>query len=478
MHGALRAAGYSLLTLFVSCGVGAQNPASNARISFSATPQEARAIAKEAYLYGFPVVEMYKVLYTQAIDDKSQNFKAPLNQIGNTAKAFTARDTAFVTPNADTPYSFVWMDLRSEPVVLNLPVIDEHRYQSVQLIDAYTQNFAYLGTRSTGNNGGRFLIAGPNWQGQQPGGTDRLLRSETDIAYALYRTQLFDAKDLNRVKEIQAGYTVETLSQYLSQQAPPPAPDIDWPKPAPTMSDTPDLFRYLNFMLAFAAPQDAEKPLLARFKMIGIEAGKPFTVTDLAPEQRQALEDGIADAKAEFATFKRARIDTHAVTSGDLFGSRDDLKGNYLYRYAGATLGIFGNSPEEAADIGYFADKEGQPLDASTRNYTLRFDKDGLPPAEAFWSLTMYNGKNKLLVANPLNRYLINSRMLPQLSLDADGGLTLYVQRDAPAKALQNNWLPAPDGPFFGMLRLYLPKPEVADGQWKMPLLTSGGRQD
>ncbi|WP_207237100.1 DUF1254 domain-containing protein, partial [Pseudomonas sp. GW460-12-10-14-LB1] len=188
---------------------------------FTATPEDARGIAKEAYLYGFPVVEMYKTLYSQAVDTKSANFKAPFNRIGNTAKAFTAKDTAFVTPNADTPYSFVWMDLRAEPVVLTLPPIDEHRYYSVQLIDAYTQNFAYLGTRSTGNNGGHFMVAGPNWQGQQPVKMDRLLRSETDIAYALYRTQLFDEKDLAQVKKIQKGYKVETLSHYVKQKAPP-----------------------------------------------------------------------------------------------------------------------------------------------------------------------------------------------------------------------------------------------------------------
>jgi len=439
---------------------------------FTASPEEARAIAKEAYLYGFPVVEMYKTLYTQAIDKQSPNFKAPFNRIGNTAKAFTAKDTAFVTPNADTPYSFVWMDLRAEPVVLTLPKIDENRYYSVQLIDAYTQNFAYLGTRSTGNNGGHFMIAGPNWQGQQPVEMDRLLRSETNIAYALYRTQLFDENDLAKVKQIQQGYKVETLSHYVKQKPPAAAPRVKWPKPAPTMSDTPDLFRYLNFMLSFAPAQDVEKDLLARFKTIGIEAGKPFRLTSLSAEQRQALEDGISDAKAEFAQFKKDKVDTHQVTSGDFFGTRDHLNGNYLYRYAGANMGIFGNSAEEANYIGYFVDNKGQPVDASKHDYTLHFDKGALPPADAFWSLTMYDGKNKLLVANPLNRYLINSRMLPDLKLDADGGLTLYVQHNAPAKDLQNNWLPAPDGPFYGILRLYLPKPEVTNGQWKMPLLT------
>jgi hypothetical protein len=364
------------------------------------------------------------------------------------------------------------MDLRAEPVVLTLPAIDEHRYYSVQLIDAYTQNFAYLGTRSTGNNGGHFMIAGPTWQGQQPVEMDRLLRSETNIAYALYRTQLFDEKDLGKVKEIQKGYKVETLSHYVKQKAPPAAPKIDWPKPTPTMSETPDLFRYLNFMLSFAPSQDVEKDLLARFAKIGIEAGKPFKLDALTPEQRKALEDGISDAKVEFAQFKKDKVDSHQVTSGDLFGTRDHLNGNYLYRYAGANMGIFGNSAEEANYIGYFVDKDGQPVDASKHDYTLHFDKGALPPADAFWSLTMYDGKNKLLVANPLNRYLINSRMLPDLKLDADGGLTLYVQHKAPAKDLQSNWLPAPNGPFYGVLRLYLPKPEVISGEWKMPLLT------
>jgi len=280
---AVKVAGYGLMALFASCGVGAQE--------FTASPEEARGIAKEAYLYGFPVVEMYKTLYTQAIDTKSPNYKAPLNQIGNTAKAFTAKDTAFVTPNADTPYSFIWMDLRTEPLVLTLPPIEEHRYYSVQLIDAYTQNFAYLGTRSTGNNGGHFMIAGPDWQGQQPLNIDRLLRSESNITYALYRTQLFDAKDLAKVKQIQKGYKVEPLSHYVKQKAPAPAPKITWPKPTPTMSETPDLFRYLNFMLAFTPPQDVEKDLLARFAKIGIGAGQPFDLKTLTADQRKALED-------------------------------------------------------------------------------------------------------------------------------------------------------------------------------------------
>ena len=439
---------------------------------FTATPSEARTIAKEAYLYGYPVVEMYKTLYTQAVDKGGANFKAPFNHIGNTAQVFTPKDTAFVTPNSDTPYSFVWLDLRSEPQVLTLPKIDDNRYYSVQLIDLYTQNFAYLGTRSTGNNGGHYMIAGPDWKGQQPVDIDRVVYSESNIAYALYRTQLFDEKDLNKVKQIQSGYKVQPLSSYVKQPAPAKPPKIEWPKPMATMTEGPQLFRYLNFMLAFAAPQDSEKDLLARFAKIGIAPGAPFKVKELTAEQRKALEDGISDARAEFAAFKKDKIDTHQVSSGELFGSRDRLKNNYLYRYAGADMGIFGNSTDEAAYLGYFVDSEGKPANGARHSYTVHFAKDQLPPADAFWSLTMYDAKTKLLVPNHKKRYLINSRMLSSLKRDADGGLTLALQHHEPPKAEQSNWLPAPPGPFYAVLRIYLPKPEVGNGQWKLPPLT------
>ena len=439
---------------------------------FTATPSEARAIAKEAYLYGYPVVEMYKTLYTQAVDKGGVNFKAPFNHIGNTAQVFTPKDTTLATPNPDTPYSFVWMDLRSEPQVLTLPKIEDNRYYSVQLVDLYTQNFAYLGTRSTGNNGGHYMIAGPDWKGQQPVDVDRVVYSESNIAYALYRTQLFDEKDLNKVKQIQNGYKVQSLSSYVKQAAPAKAPKIDWPKPLASMSEGPQLFRYLNFMLAFAAPQDNEKDLLARFATIGIAPGAPFKVNQLSAEQRKALEDGIADAKAEFAAFKKDKLDTQQVAIGDLFGNRDHLNNNYLYRYAGADVGLFGNSADEATYFNYVVDSEGKPANGARHSYTVHFAKDQLPPADAFWSLTLYDTKTKLLVPNHKKRYVINSRMLPNLKLDADGGLTLALQHHEPPKAEQSNWLPAPPGPFYAVLRMYLPKPEANNGQWKLPPLT------
>jgi hypothetical protein len=135
----------------------------------------------------------------------------------------------------------------------------------------------------------------------------------------------------------------------------------------------------------------------------------------------------------------------------------------------GTVAGIWGNVREEAIYPAYYADSTGQPLDASKNRYAVRFAADRLPPVNAFWSLTMYDLPGRLLVANPLNRYIINSPMLPDLKRDGDGGLTLYVQHESPGKDKESNWLPAPNGPFVVAMRLYWPKPEALDGRWKEP---------
>ena len=432
---------------------------------------EARAIARDAYIYAFPMVEAYETLYAQAVDKGGSNYKAPFNPLGNTAQVFTPRDTAIVTPNSDTPYSMMWMDLRAEPLVLTLPEIDPKRFYHVQLIDLYTQNFAYLGKRATGSKGGSFLVAGPSWKGETPPGIQKVVRSETEIAYALYRTQLFGPADIENIRKIQAQYKVQPLSAFLGRPAPPPAPAIDWPAPNTRMTTTPEIFRYLNFLLTFCPTDPSEKDLMRSFAKIGIGAAKLFDEKALPPELLKALQEGIADGVKAFEFFKRTELDTRKVGTPALFGTREHLKNNYLYRYAAARLGIFGNSAEEAIYHGYFVDGSGAPFDAAAKRYAVTFAKDRMPPANAFWSMTMYDGKTQLLVDNPLNRYLINSPMLPQLKLDPDGGLTLYVQKDSPGADKASNWLPAPAGPFFLVLRLYEPKAEALDGSWQVPPL-------
>jgi len=435
------------------------------------TPEEARAIAREAYIYGFPLVEAYKTLYRQAIDQTSPEYKARLNQLGHARTVATPDDKWVVTPNSDTPYSFAWLDLRAEPIVITMPKIEPDRYYSAQMTDLYTHNFGYLGTRSFGNEGGDFLIAGPGWRGEKPVGIKAVIPCETEIMYAFFRTQLFMPDDLKNVHQIQDAYRVRPLSLYLGSPAQHVASAVDWPPLADGMSESVQVFGYLNFLLQFCPTHPSEKEMMERFAKLGIGAGKPFSGQELAPEIKKAIEEGIAAVwQEDFAAFMK-RVNAGEVTSGDIFGTREFLKNNYLYRFAGAKLGLYGNSRAEALYPPYFVDAQGDKLDGAKHAYALRFEKGQLPPAGAFWSFTMYDGPTQYLVANPLNRYLLNSTMLDSFQYGADGSLTFYVQKDSPGAGKESNWLPAPNRPFYCILRIYIPKPEVLNGTWKQPLL-------
>lgn len=446
-------------------------PALSIRPARAAGPslEEVRAIAKEAYVYGYPIVDNYRIQYAYFVDAKNPDYKSPYNTLVNVPRVFTPDDKTVQTPNSDTPYSWVGMDLRAEPIVISLPEIEAERYYSVQLIDYYTFNFAYLGSRSTGNGGGHFMIAGPSWKGEAPEGITKVIPCETDVALGLFRTQLFSPGDLDNVKKIQGQYQVRPLSAFLGSASPTAAPPLNLIPPLPAEEQRTSLgfFAILNAALTLCGPVHAsETELRARFATIGISAGAPFDPGKLSPDMRKAFADGIADAWASFEAGKTL-VQEGKVTSGDLFGQREHLDNNYLYRMLGAVLGIYGNSREEAIYPAYYTDAEGKPLDGSNR-YTLRFPPGQLPPANSFWSLTMYEQPQSLLVANPLNRYLLNSPMLPQFRMDADGGLTLYIQNEAPA-GNEANWLPAPKGSFSLILRLYWPKPEALDGSWQRP---------
>ena len=442
-----------------------------ARAQQSLTPDEARTIAKEAYIYGFPMVDSYRVQHAYFVDVKSPEYKGPWNQIRNFARVFTPEDKAVQTPNSDTPYSFLGMDLRAEPIVLTVPPIEKNRYFSIQLVDAYTFNFAYIGSRSTGNDGGSFLIAGPRWKGEVPKGVTKVIRSETELVLAPYRTQLFNPGEIENVVKIQAGYKAQPLSEFVGQSAPEPAPRIDFidPLTPDQQKSSLDFFKILNFTLRFCPTHPSEKDLMARFSKIGVGAGSNFDASKFSPEIKTAIAQGMTDAWAEFAALKK-EIDAGKVASGDCFGTREALKNNYLYRMAAAIIGIYGNSKQEAMYPLYLVDSKGQALNGKNR-YSVRFAPDQLPPVNAFWSLTMYELPSSLLSANALDRYLLNSPMLPQFKRDADGGLTLFIQHDSPGKEDEANWLPAPEQDFFMVLRLYWPKPEALDGRWTAPPL-------
>ena len=436
---------------------------------------KARDIAEAGFIYGLPIVMGYGVMYEFAVDRNSGQFKAPFNQIANAANVFTYKDTAVVTPNSDTPYSVVWMDLRAEPLVLSVPPVDPKRYYSVMLCDGNTYNYGYIGTRATGTEAGDYMVVAPNWKGATPPGIKKVFRSSSQFSLAIYRTQLFSPDDLDNVKKVQAGYKVQTLSAYLKQPATTAAATIDFPKIDKELAKT-NFFDYLDFALQFAPAQENEKEIRAQLASIGVGPGKTFNFKDLPLEQK--LEVGLGMKEGE------KKVDEAVANAGkaingwrvsSLFGDSTFFNGDWLKRAAGAKGGIYGNDAAEAMYPARRTDSDGQTLDGSQHSYTLTFPAGQLPPVNAFWSLTMYDGKTQLLIENPINRYLINSPMLPTMKTNADGSLTLYIQNKSPGADKESNWLPAPNGPIYLVLRLYWPKVEppsilpVGEGTWQPP---------
>jgi hypothetical protein len=342
------------------------------------TPDEARAIAKDAYIYGYPMVDNYRILYAYNLDKANPEYKGPFNQLVNTARVYTPDDKAIVTPNSDTPYSSIGMDLRAEPLVLTLPPIEKDRYYSVQLIDLFTFNFDYLGTRTTGNDGGKFLVAGPDWKGEMPKGIDKVLRSECQLVLAAYRTQLFNADDLENVKKIQAGYKAEPLSAYLGEPAAPSPPAMDWPKPlkAGDTRDSLEFLSQLSFLLQFCPTHPSEVALRERFAKIGIKPGKPFDAASLSPKMQTALKEGMKDGQNEIDA-RRAKM----TSSADSFGTREFLNNDYVASAVGAQVGIYANSKDEAFYGFPQADANGKGLTggAETR-YTIHYAPGQFPP--------------------------------------------------------------------------------------------------
>jgi len=461
-----------------------------------------KEIAKKAAIWAYPIVENYRSIYKLTIDEINPSYKGKMNEIHHVRNVATPHDTVFVTPNSDTPYSYLIMDLRTEPLVVTMPDITsatgKDRYYSLQLIDLYTFNFEYLGTRR-GQQGGTYIIAGPDWSEEESekitsilksetnpeGIIDEIIKSETNLVFSLFRTQLFDpadSDDLAKVNQIQDQYEVQTLSQFMkTEPEPESAPNISYPGIDDSGSDNgetldPNFFQYVNFLLQFCPTHLTEVELREQFKTIGMrEDFSTFPPEGVSAEWVNALNEGSAIGMNTIV-----KTAEKTPTSLGIFGTREELLGDdggqnngdepgYLNRAMGAFMGIYGNSDAEAVYPVYLQDSEEQPLDASKHNYELKLE---LPmPVEAFWSVTMYDGSTKFLVANDLNRYLINSSMTLTPNEDQET-ITLYLQNESPGEEKESNWLPAPAGLMFVVMRLYRPQDEVVSGKWIPPVIT------
>jgi len=426
-------------------------------VSTSSTSEvEIEDLVAEAYVWGLPLIMSYKTMYHYALDESGPEFKAPLNHLGHTTRVNGPGDVALVSPNTDSLFSLLWMDLRAEPIVVSVPEVDGDRYYSIQLQDLSTHNFGYIGTRTTGNGAGHFLVAGPNWRGVVPDDVSGVFRSDAHIARAVLRPQLIDAADLPLVRSIQSGFGARGLADFLGRRRP-TAAVVDYPAWDEGSAAGAGFLDYLAWLMQFVEPDSRERALWDRLAAIGVEPGRACDWSG----RREAVARGVASAVAVIE--ERSRT---VAIAGD---SRAGYDGDWLRRAAVARVGWGANSAEEACYPVYREDAEGRALDAREHRYTLRFEPGGLPPVRAFWSVTMYDAEMMLLVDNPIDRYVINSAMLEGLTSGDDGSLTLYLQRDPPGSGHESNWLPAPDGGFYLILRLYWPSDSILDGTWEGP---------
>lgn len=415
---------------------------------------EARRIAKEAYVYGYPMVASYQAMYAASIDRGNPQYRGPFNTLAH----------AEPSPD-DAPRFSAVLDLRAEPVVISVPPMAARRYHALRLTDLYGFNFAYLGSRATGNGGGRYLVAGPRWNGAAPTGIATVLRAETELVSLAGRIQRFSSSDQANIKRIEAGYRIQPLSAYLKK--PPPAPAaIEWPAPESSaqMRTSLEFYNQLGFLLQFAPVAHSEKSLRKRLDSMRIRPGAPAVTDGSNPRLRQVMQEGMHDGQNEIDK-RRLALDGRA---GALFGDRRTLGNDYLARATGAQVGLGTDSREESITTVLATDAAGQPLDGA-QPYTLRFAPRALPPVNAVWSVTLQRLAGAAQAPQATRRTLVDSSILPTLRRDRDGGLTLHIQPQAPAKDGEANWLPAPAGPFTITLRYYWPRPALLDGSWQSP---------
>jgi hypothetical protein len=274
---------------------------------------------------------------------------------------------------------------------------------------------------------------------------------------------VFDAKDLANVQKIQHEYKIQPLSAYLGKPAPGPAPAIHWKRWNKGDETTDEFWAYVNFLLSFTTPNAQDRPVQDRMARIGLVAGKPWDASSLDKDVSAAIAAGMQDAQAELK-----KGSTHITDPSLFFRSRKDLKKDYYNRALGVMVGIFGNVKQVSVYFATAKDDKGELLDGSKHDYTITFAADQIPPAKNFWSWTMYKLPQRWLVDNPIDRYSIGSAT-PGLKKAADGSITIYFQAKSPGKDKQSNWLPAPEGPFWPILRTYGPGKAILDKTWKLP---------
>jgi hypothetical protein len=428
------------------------------------SPVEAGTIARDSYIYFYPLVIMDVTRKHFSNVEAGRMFgRGPMNTFSH-ARTFPPATFRGVThPNFDTLYSVGWLDLTREPVVISVP--DTHdRYYLMQLLDMWTDSFAGVGKRTTGTGAGNFAVVGPGWKGELPQGLQQI-DAPTPFVWVIGRTRTDGPQDYDAVHKVQDGYKMTLLSQWgkLPQTITAridPSVDMKTPPVEQVEKMTPDAyFAYAAELLKVNGPHLTDQPTLARMKRLGIEAGKSFDPSRVDPVIHKALQAAPAAAqKALIAEWPNVGRNTNGWvmnTDSGVYGV------NYLKRGAVAMFEIGMNLPEDCI----YPDTGASPLDGHN-NYVVHFARGALPPVDEFWSVTVYD-LHGFTVPNPTDRYTLGDRS--NLKPNADGSLDIYLQKGSPGAEKESNWLPVPAQPFTLHARLYSPRPAAIDGTWAMP---------
>jgi len=419
-------------------------------------------IAADAYVYGRPLLESYENIYSFAIDSKNKQY-APVNELYIIRKPSTPKDTWVVSPNAETPYMRSWIDLTNDAIVLIIPKIQDKRYWVCQLMDVYTNNFRYLGARTTKWEGGKYLLTGPEWKGDIPEGLTQI-KSTTNNCAMLGRIYSMGTEDIPALNKIQDGFKLMTLSEYNGGIA--KAVDTKWLKSIDIQTNPLKIYTIINEMILKNPPAREEEQDVEAFKALGF--GKDFNVNTLSEETKKALTEGISIGKTRIQNQLLPEDGKLKKYNGWLMPNEN--VGNfgrlYLSRAVVTVQGYMANSPEEAVYCYAATDVDQNPLTGENK-YTIHFDKDQLPKVDFFWSVTMYDNENKLLIENEIDRYSIGNKT-DGLEYK-DGSLDIYIQSENPEDSKTSNWLPAPKKAFYLILRMYGPSQKIINGEYDIP---------
>lgn len=436
------------------------------------TEEEARAIGVDAYLYFYPLISMdvTRKQFTNVEPGKVPG-RGPMNAFWSMSAYPPATDKSVVRYNFDTLYSAAWLDMNKEAMVVSVPDTNG-RYYLLPMLDMWTNVFASPGWRTTGTQAASYLVTPPGWSGTVPSGMTQI-KAPTPVVWMIGRIKTDGPSDYEAVNKLQAEFKVTPLSQWGKPAAPVSMtidPTVDMKTPPKLQVDTMPADKYFAYaaeLLKTIPPHITDQPMMTQLRKIGFEPGKSFDLQKLDP----AVSKALAAAPAEAQRLMAWKIPTLArvVNGWSMNTDTMGVYGNYYLKRAIVTrVGLGANLPEDAIYPMNLADDLDRPLDGA-HGYTLHFDKESLPPANAFWSITLYDAQG-FQVQNPLNRFSLSSWM--PLKYNADGSLDLYFQNENPGPDKEVNWLPAPKGPFNLLMRLYAPKSEALTGKWNPPVVT------